>query len=691
MSAAPAIDEGDPPTLAQVWQLLISPAPGRLENTVRVVVLVLIVVAIGEVFRIPEIAISAYIVLFVSRAEAVSTAMTALIAGIAVILAILAAIAALMVSLSEPALRIPLVAGMTFVAMFLARTAGELSPALFAAGFIIAYGLTLGDEVLGFSLLPGSVANTAPFTLPELAFIPPEEALLRFLLWLALAVAIPVALAILANLLTGRDPAVLLRAALAERLLAAARLAEGRPGADRQVAALAREGTAGLLKLRHLAGLLHRSAAPAPVEEIQCLLLLLLAVDHVAEPGETRDRLIPLERFCRAAAQALQDGAPASPEAPRIALTGAAQPLSTPITRVLQGIRSPVPPTLAADQEPHGLLVPDAFTNPDHSRFALKVTLAVMLCYFIQSMLDWPGIHTCVITCFFVSLGTIGETLHKATLRLAGCLVGAALGIGTILLLMPLMTDLGEMLLAVAAVTFLASWIGFGSERVAYAGWQLGLAFYLSTFQGFGPTLDMETARDRVVGILFGNVVILVLFTAIWPVSVARIARTNLARAIDQLAALFRTDEAVAAHCAAFAQAISEARAVMVDEPFERYVGPASDGNRPIDAGILSQVQALMIPVSVILDLRRERPMSHATAAYHAALSGWLQRVATWVRGGGGADEITESLPEPPSVAEPLGIWHWVLYDDIRAILAEIGPRARPAASARSELSLAAR
>lgn len=79
-------------------------------------------------------------------------------------------------------------------------------------------------------------------------------------------------------------------------------------------------------------------------------------------------------------------------------------------------------------------------------------------------------------------LGTVGETLHKAALRLSGCIVDAVFGIGTIVLLMPLMTDLGQLLLLVAAVTFLAAWIGFGSERIAHAGWQLGLAFYLSTF-----------------------------------------------------------------------------------------------------------------------------------------------------------------------------------------------------------------
>jgi multidrug resistance protein MdtO len=218
MSAAPAIDEGDPSSLALVWRLLVSPTPGRLENTVRVVVLVLAVVAIEETFRLPEIAISAYIVLFISRAEAASTMLTALVARIAVILAIFAAIAVLIFSLSEPALRIPLIAAVTFVAMFLGRTTGELAPAFFVAGFIVAYGLTLGDEPLGFALMPGSVSNTAQFTLPELAYIPPDEALLQPLLWLVLAVAIPVALLIVANLLTGRDPAILLRAALVPRL-----------------------------------------------------------------------------------------------------------------------------------------------------------------------------------------------------------------------------------------------------------------------------------------------------------------------------------------------------------------------------------------------------------------------------------------------------------------------------------------
>jgi multidrug resistance protein MdtO len=192
---------------------------------------VLAVVAILETFRIPEIAVSAYIVLFLSGREAASTVRTALAAGIAVVLAIFMTIGVFMLSLSEPALRIPLMALMTFGAMFLSRAA-TLGPVFFVAGFVIAYGLTLGDEVLGLALQPATVGNAPQFELPEIFFIPPEDALVRFLLWFTLAVVVPVVLLIAANLLTGRDPALLLRRALTERLATATRFCAGESGAE---------------------------------------------------------------------------------------------------------------------------------------------------------------------------------------------------------------------------------------------------------------------------------------------------------------------------------------------------------------------------------------------------------------------------------------------------------------------------
>src|ERR1700730_5133663 len=250
---APEVDEGEARDLVALLRRELRPTPGRLGNCLRIVAVLLALVAIAETFRISEIALSGYIVLFVSGREAVTTILTALLAGIAVVLAIFVTIAVFMLSLSEPALRTPLMAAMTFVAMFLSRTATP-GPVFFVAGFIVAYGLTLGDQVLGLGLQQATAGNAEQFALPEIVFVPPEEALVRFLLWLSLAVALPIILVIVANLLTGRDPARLLYQALAERLATAARFCTGESGAERRLEAQAFEGTAQLRKLYDLAG-----------------------------------------------------------------------------------------------------------------------------------------------------------------------------------------------------------------------------------------------------------------------------------------------------------------------------------------------------------------------------------------------------------------------------------------------------
>ena len=86
------MDEGDAPGLAAFFNRELRPIPGRLTDSTRIVVVVLIVVGTAETFRLPNISTSAYIVLFLSRSEAVSTVLSALIAGIAGVAAIVATI-----------------------------------------------------------------------------------------------------------------------------------------------------------------------------------------------------------------------------------------------------------------------------------------------------------------------------------------------------------------------------------------------------------------------------------------------------------------------------------------------------------------------------------------------------------------------------------------------------------------------
>ena len=698
----PAVDEGDARNLAALLRRELRPTPGRLGDSVRIVVVVLAAVAIAETFRIPEIAVSAYIVLFLSGREAASTVRTSLAAGIAVVLAIFTTIAVFMLSLSEPALRVPLMAVTTFGAMFLSRAA-TLGPVFFVAGFVIAYGLTLGDQVLGLALQPATISNAPQFELPEIFFVPPEEALVRFLLWFSLSVLVPVALLITANLLTGRDPARLLRSGLAERLATAARFCAGDSRAERRLEAQAFEGTAQLRKLYDLAGGERRLGWGVPlIGDIGRLGLLLLAWLRVGD--DNRQPLVPAASACRQAEQALQDGDAPSIEPVVITATGAARPVADGITRALRAIRETLAGTAAgqetrdAAKAPRPLLAADALSNPEYVRFALKVTLAVMTCYFVMSMTDWPGIHTCIITCFFVALGTVGDTLHKATLRFVGCLIGAGLGLGAILLLMPRMTDLGDLFLLLAPITLLAAWVGYGSERISYAGWQIGLAFYLVVLQGYGPTISMYTARDRTIGILFGNIVIFVIFTTIWPVSVANVVRTHLARALEQLAALVGlgvegeiSPSARSAANVAFGQAIAQARGVLVNDPFETSEVRRSRGRRPIDAAVVAEVGRLFIPISAILDLRADpgwrelsQPMRDAICTYHQALAEWFRQAASWARSGEGADEVAAGLPEPPTLSGPgdhltaLETWYGVLHQDIRSILDEVGPQPQP-------------
>jgi uncharacterized membrane protein YccC len=167
--------------------------------------------------------------------------------------------------------------------------------------------------------------------------------------------------------------------------------------------------------------------------------------------------------------------------------------------------------------KPKGLFKPDAFTNPTHVQFALKVTLAAMFCYIVYSAIDWSGIHTAFITCTFIALESTEATLYKGTLRIVGCVIGGALALFTIVFLVPHMETIASLVVVVAFASAIAGWVASGSERISYAGLQIAFAFFYSIFQGYAPDTDLDNVRDRVVGILFGLIVTGLVFHYIWP------------------------------------------------------------------------------------------------------------------------------------------------------------------------------
>jgi uncharacterized membrane protein YccC len=167
--------------------------------------------------------------------------------------------------------------------------------------------------------------------------------------------------------------------------------------------------------------------------------------------------------------------------------------------------------------KPKRLFAVDAFTNPAHVHFALKVTFAAMFCYIFYMAIDWSGIHTALITCTFIALESTEATLYKGTLRILGCVIGGALALFTIVFLMPHMETVASLVLVVAFASAIAGWVATGSERISYAGLQIAFAFFYSVFQGFAPDTDLDNVRDRVVGILFGLIVTGLVFKYIWP------------------------------------------------------------------------------------------------------------------------------------------------------------------------------
>jgi uncharacterized membrane protein YgaE (UPF0421/DUF939 family) len=344
----------------------LAPTPGRGAETVRMVATVVLVVIISNALQVPELIISAYMVFLVSKENKVVTTLIGVMVILGVTIGIGVSLVAYRYTFDYPELRVPVMTAILF------------------AGFYASRILAIGPLCLGIGFIFAATQSIAEL-------MPNAEYLVRWLLWLWVAVCYPIALTVV----------------------------------------------------------VHRLHFPA-----------FLGGSQPDNPA---------------------GNAPAQPK--------------------------PKKP----------FLKPDAFTNPAHVHFALKVSLAAMTCYFIYTGLDWPGIHTAFITCCFISLESLGATLHKGGLRLAGCLVGGLLGFLSIMYLIPWMESITSLVLLVAAVSSIAAWVAAGSPRIAYAGLQIALAFFMCILQKLEPDTDFDGIRDRLVGIILGIAVTTLVYRYVWP------------------------------------------------------------------------------------------------------------------------------------------------------------------------------
>jgi multidrug resistance protein MdtO len=235
------------------------------------------------------------------------------------------------------------------------------------------------------------------------------------------------------------------------------------------------------------------------------------------------------QRATGAAALTDQDALPALAEMERAAEL---MPLTFP------GRELPPELKLSPDQDKGGFLAPDAFTNPEYIRFAIKGGLAGFICYLIFKLAAYPGIYTAVITCIVCSLSTVGASVQKGVLRFAGAALGGLLGLISLMYVFPHLDSLGGFWLPFGAVSALAAYVNFGGPRISYCGFQIGLAFYKCVLQDYGPYTELRVVRDRLIGIALGLLVFGFINHRLWPVTALSTLRARLASVLRTLAQL---------------------------------------------------------------------------------------------------------------------------------------------------------
>ncbi|WP_257013806.1 FUSC family protein [Serratia fonticola] len=542
--------------------------PGRLAMAWRVGALCSLMTLVAMLYGIPESAISCYLILFVMKPDAAESMAMAIAVTLLVSIVVGLILLILPYTLESAPLRMAVLVLSSFAFLWLG-SASKLGP----VGSIIALVIAFIMSLLGDA--------------------PNGELAVRAVLYAWLMAASPMLLLVAFNLFIGRPPWKLLRASLAERLeIASEALRHPDAPSLHKVEELLREGQsehqqrAMLVRIFHLRPAAEAAWLTAAVNSSYRLLLAISALNKT-EPALTRPNLAD---WCSSAAEAIAAGRGIEPPAfnqsgKNDEVTHALVQLATPDNAV--GTSAPKASFLAAD----------AFTNPVHQQFALKTTAASVICYLVYTALDWQDIHTAMITCYVAALGTAGETVHKLTLRIVGCLIGALMGVLSLIFIVPSLSDIGQLMALVFGALLLSAWVSSGNERIAYAGIQIGLAFLLTVLHGFSPSTDLGVALDRVLGILLGNLVVYLIFTYVWPVAIADFVRTrirSLVTGLSNLAALSPTERPAAIRQAAeVEEELTTAREALRLVPFEpRSLRPSPEEYRRLQA-ILGEMENL--------------------------------------------------------------------------------------------------
>ena len=411
--------------------------------------------------------------------------------------------------------------------------------------------------------LPAALAVVLPdvMVVPG-EFSPSPETLVDFLLWMWVCMTVGLSVNFCVQLLLSRnDPLTLLEKEIDMRLrVVEETLLELAGERDRpetaptpSLASLAIAGMSGQLQLLKTASLTNAWAH----ERHDTLAAIITLVDRLVTDAAVlrtlpalkadRNRLTRIAHACAGTRLAFSERRlPAPPEGLSYAVAGDRSVSPPPLLNMemaLEGIAR-VGLVRSRAEKHEGilsvLLVPDAFTNPEYVRFAIKGALAALICYALFVGFDYRGIYTSVITCFVVSLTTIGSSNQKGVLRFGGAAVGGAMGMFALIYLLPNVDTVGGFWLVFGAGTMAAAWANFGSPRISYGGYQTGLAFYKGVLHDVGMSLNLTVVRDRLVGVALGLTVFGMVEHFLWPERASDKLRARLAEILHLLSELAR-------------------------------------------------------------------------------------------------------------------------------------------------------
>ncbi len=525
--------------LAWLWEWLrdeLAPYPGRALLVARMVTAATLVMIISMTFRLPYGAYAALYALNVSRdsLEGTRRAVQSIVVGF--VLAGAYILTGAMLVLGDPLLRFLWIAASLFLIFYGISATGNFA-AWTRFGYMAVITISLWDRHVG--------AQTK------------VNGLLWAIWMLTMASVIALLLEILyAALRRGDD----LLDPLAERLACVEELlrsyASGRPAAAATHSRITRLAMLGTSRLR---GLLNPSMnGPEYAQEMGAVVAMVgrlvdLAANlprfagHISDAdrdriGKVADWIAEIRHDLRN--RSIPRGAKPAGEIeawPDVPLLGEIEKAALLIREVLSGSQSLTIYDSAAPGDGGGppKLKLNTLFKSEHLKFGLKGCLAASLSYIIYSSLFWPEISTSVTTCFLTALTTIGASHQKQVLRFAGAVIGGfVIGMGAQVFILPYIDSIAGFTLLFALVSGAAAWIVTSSPRLSYLGVQVAFAFFLINLQEFKIQTSLAVARDRVVGILIGLLVMWLVFDQLWSTPSGIAMRKHFASGLRLLAQL---------------------------------------------------------------------------------------------------------------------------------------------------------